>query len=278
MNPISKIGLGTVQFGIPYGISNQLGQTPEVEVTSILKYAKETGIDVLDTASAYGASEKVLGKNNLHSFKVVSKFILQENGKNLSAQLNETLESLNLTSIYGYLAHRPMDIVNNPKIWDALNEYKGKGIIKKTGFSFNEVNEIERVLSKNIIPDIVQVPFNYLDNRFQPYMIDLKQKGCEIHTRSPFLQGLFFMNTNNLSSFFDDIKPILNQLQQFGDELPGMLMNFCIGKPFVDKVIFGVNTLEQLKDNLKNILNANNLPLIAKKVSEIILIPSKWPK
>jgi len=278
MNLIYKIGLGTAQFGLPYGINNEYGQTTENEVALILKYAKEAGIEVLDTASAYGTSEKVLGKNNLEGFKIVSKFFIQNNEESLSLQLKKSLKTLNIKSLYGYLSHRPLEVINYPEQWDELNYYKEKGLIKKIGFSINEIKEIDSVLSKGYLPDIIQVPFNYLDNRFQSYMIDLREKGCEIHTRSPFLQGLFFSNANTLSSFFDEVKPILTQLQQFSGELPGMLLKYCIEKPFIDKVIFGVNTLAQLQQNIKSIKNARKLPVREKELSETILIPSKWPK
>jgi aryl-alcohol dehydrogenase-like predicted oxidoreductase len=277
MNTTGKIGLGTVQFGIPYGISNKSGQTSVAEVTSILNYAKEKGIDVLDTASAYGTSEEVLGQNNLEYFNIVSKFLIQNNEQNISTQLHASLKLLNINSLYGYLAHRALDVVNNPELWDELNKFKEKGFIKKIGFSFNEINEMEAVLAAGFTPDIIQIPFNYLDNRFQTYMLDLKSKGCEIHTRSPFLQGLFFSDTSDLNPFFDEIKPILTQLQEYGNELPGMLLKHCIEKPFVDKVIFGVNTLAQLQENIKSMMNAKNLPLNERKVNESILIPSKWP-
>jgi aryl-alcohol dehydrogenase-like predicted oxidoreductase len=277
MNTTGKIGLGTVQFGIPYGISNKSGQTSVAEVTSILNYAKEKGIDVLDTASAYGTSEEVLGQNNLEYFNIVSKFLIQTNEQNISTQLHASLRLLNINSLYGYLAHRALDVVNNPELWDELNKFKEKGFIKKIGFSFNEINEMEAVLAAGFTPDIIQIPFNYLDNRFQTYMLDLKSKGCEIHTRSPFLQGLFFSDTSDLNPFFDEIKPILTQLQEYGNELPGMLLKHCIEKPFVDKVIFGVNTLAQLQENIKSMMNAKNLPLNERKVNESILIPSKWP-
>ncbi len=274
-DPVSKIGLGTVQFGIPYGISNKHGQTTEVEVNLILNYAKEVGIDVLDTASAYGTSEKVLGKNDLFDFKIVSKFLLQNS---ISKQLKESLQNLNVHSLYGYMAHRPMEVADNPAVWNQLIQLKEQGRIKKIGFSFNEVHEIENILSLGIIPDIIQVPFNYFDNRFEPYIIDLKEQGCEIHIRSVFLQGLFFTETTTLSSYFDEVKPIIVQLQNYGDKLPGVLLKYCIEKPFIDKVIFGINTLEQLQKNIKNILCSESLSLNTIKINNNIIIPSKWPR
>ena len=68
-----KLGLGTVQFGCNYGISNKKGQVPYEEIRKILEYAQEVGIDTLDTASLYGNSEKVLGRFNIDNFKVVTK-------------------------------------------------------------------------------------------------------------------------------------------------------------------------------------------------------------
>ena len=58
-----KLGLGTVQFGTDYGISNKLGQTSADEVRKILEFAAGHGIRYLDTAPAYGTSEAVLGEN-----------------------------------------------------------------------------------------------------------------------------------------------------------------------------------------------------------------------
>lgn len=278
-NPISKIGIGTVQFGIPYGISNKDGQTSEPEVSSILKYAKEIGIDILDTASAYGTSENVLGKNYLTEFKIVSKFLLQNSKDSISQQLKESLQNLNVQFLYGYMAHRPMEIAdNNPKLWNELVQLKEQGFIKKIGFSFNEVSEIEAVFSMGITPDIIQVPYNYLDNRFEPFMKSLKQRGCEIHTRSAFLQGLFFVDTNTLDPFFNEVKPIIEQLKNDCKNLAPALIKYCIDKPFIDKVIFGVNTRTQLKNNISGLSKAVHLAPHNHEIKESILIPSKWPK
>ena len=70
---MSKIALGTVQFGIDYGINSENGQVRPEEVRCILNYAHLQNIDLLDTAPAYGNSEKVLGEANVQNFKVVTK-------------------------------------------------------------------------------------------------------------------------------------------------------------------------------------------------------------
>ena len=71
----NRIGLGTVQMGLAYGVANTTGQPALAEVNAILTNASELGIDLLDTASAYGNSEEVIGKLADGQFKIVSKWI-----------------------------------------------------------------------------------------------------------------------------------------------------------------------------------------------------------
>ena len=74
----SKLVLGTVQFGLNYGIANTDGKPAPERVRQILQTAYDNGIRTLDTAAAYGESETVLGtelKNLglLDKMKIVSK-------------------------------------------------------------------------------------------------------------------------------------------------------------------------------------------------------------
>nr|WP_315401933.1 aldo/keto reductase [uncultured Sphingobacterium sp.] len=280
MSSINKIGLGTVQFGVDYGISNSSGKTDELEVHNILDFAKVKGITVLDTASAYGSSEAVLGKSNLSCFQIVSKFLLNDKKESVLDHLSSTLRILQQTSIYGYLAHRPLEVFKNSRIWEELNYAKSIGKVEKIGFSFNDVNEFNQVLDSGFIPDIVQVPFNYFDRRFTTSLIELKKLNCEIHTRSAFLQGLFFCEVNDLPPFFDKIKSNLLELQSYGEKLPAMLLNWVIENDFVDKVIIGVNSKNQLVDNVRalNEIETKSLPILTESIPENILMPSSWPK
>jgi aryl-alcohol dehydrogenase-like predicted oxidoreductase len=278
MNLISKIGLGTVQFGISYGIGNTVGIIPEEEVSSLLSFAKEKGITTLDTAPVYGKSEEVLGKNNLQSFKIVSKFIFQDNDRSIKEQLTMSLNILKVPSLYGYMAHRPLEVAKDPRRWDDLRKLQETGMIKKIGFSFNEVSEAEVIFSMGITPDIIQVPFNYVDKRFLPYMIELKNRGCEIHTRSTFLQGLLLCDISHLTDFFNDVKPVISEIQKNGGHLPGLLLRYCLENPFTDKVIMGVNTMEQLIENIDNFPDARHLDPMDIQLKEEIVTPSKWPE
>ncbi len=274
---IRKVGLGTVQFGLAYGISNREGITPPEEVTRLLQFAHTAGIDLLDTAYGYGKSEEVLGNAGVNNFKVVSKFLPPDGNLTIEAQVSQSLKRLNVNSLYGLLAHRPLSIISHPASWDTLMKLKHDKIIQKTGFSFNTTEEADAVLDTGYLPDLVQVPFNYFDHRFVARLSALRSAGCEIHTRSPFLRGLFFTDPSKLPSFFNAVKPMIIHLQSFGDALPAMLLHYCLQQPFIDKVIFGVNTLNQLVNNLKMPESAGYLPPLNQQISDEILTPSTWP-
>lgn len=276
--PVSKLGLGTVQFGLPYGINNTNGQTSAEEVSRILQSATEHGIHVLDTASAYGNAEAVLGKNDLTKFTIVSKYITPSPGKSIEQQLQQSLTHLQVEKLYGYLAHRPAEILSDKNQWKTLKDLQQKGMIEKIGFSLNTPEELKELLNKNFMPDLIQVPYNYFDNRFESMMKELKEKGCEIHTRSAFLQGLFFKDIHTLPSFFDIVKPLIKRVQQQTHNISGALLHFVVAKPFIDKVIIGVENAEQLLINIRDMKLGIELDKNTINIPEQILMPSNWPK
>ncbi len=276
----TKLALGSVQFGLVYGISNTHGQTSAKEVSLILAEAKGNGITTIDSAAAYGNAEEVLGKNDLNGFSIVSKFISPSKFGAIETQLSKTLADLGVSSLYGYLSHRPEEIINDAGQWETMKEIQAKGLVKKIGFSLNTTQELETLLSKGFVPELIQIPFNYLDRRFETLAIQLKKQGCEIHARSAFLQGLLFKDPGTLPDFFDTVKPLITALQSLKELLPAALLQFVLKKFFIDKVVTGVENLAQLKQNIaaaETILSVA-LPVMEATVPENILMPSCWPK
>jgi aryl-alcohol dehydrogenase-like predicted oxidoreductase len=273
-----KIGIGTAQFGMHYGISNQKGQTTVQEVSHILRTANKHQIVLIDTASAYGNAEKILGQNDLSGFQIVSKFFPANEKGEIRKQCRESLDRLGIPALYGYLDHRPIKSAAEPGYWEELTALKESNLVKKIGYSLYKPEELEFLLGKNFSPDLIQVPYNYFDRRFEGHLVDLQKKGCEIHVRSVFLQGLFFLDTDSLNSYFNDVKPLLKKLQLTVKNLPSALLNFVLSKPFIDKVIIGVETNKQLIKNLQGLSMEEVLPELDKQIQEHILNPSTWPK
>ena len=68
-----RIALGTVQFGLRYGIANRTGQVTPEQAGEILEIARAASIDTLDTAIDYGESELRLGGAGVAGFRIVTK-------------------------------------------------------------------------------------------------------------------------------------------------------------------------------------------------------------
>ena len=249
---MSKLVLGTVQFGINYGINNTSGQVPLSEVVEILKIATKAGIKTLDTSSGYGKSEMVLGKAMQESgthFQLVSKYPTSTVG--VKETFDESLKKLGIESIYGYMVHHFDFYQQHPDIYDVMKDLKSKGKIKKIGFSLYTVEQLQTLLDNNVEIDILQFPYNMLDRQFEPYMPLLKEKGVEIHTRSAFLQGLFFKDIDKLP---EKLKPLYGELKQLHDyankkgiPMEQLALSFVYGNPLVDGVLIGVDNHKDRK-------------------------------
>jgi aryl-alcohol dehydrogenase-like predicted oxidoreductase len=281
MKLTKKIALGTVQFGLDYGISNSNGRTSDEEVIAILDLASQNGIKLLDTAQAYGISEELLGLYNNKRFDIVTK-ISPTDKYSVTPLINKSLERLNTQTLYGLLFHDAVSVLNHPTVFKELKVAQNKGIVQKVGFSVYSPEELENLINHIGKPDIIQIPFSHLDQRFEALASTLHSQGVEIHSRSTFLQGLFFMKPDELDIFFNPIKPYLAELHKrfttFA-QLISFLLNYVVSKPFIDKVIIGVNSAKQLETNLEA-LSAHYPPLsiAAPQVPYQILMPYLWVK
>jgi len=261
----SKIGLGTAQWGMQYGVSNKQGQTHPEEVNRILKVAQSAGISLLDTASLYGNAEQALGKSNLSSFRVITK--TPKFGKDLVSKVgvecivrtfNTSLQKLGLKSVYGLLIHDADDIFapNGSQLIDALEQLKSQGFVSKIGISVYSSSQIKKAFDY-FKPDIIQVPINVLDQRLiQDGTISrLSGLGIEVHARSAFLQGLLLMSINDdMPKYFEPWMPLLSKWHRFcSDKLILPLqaaLGFVCGLKDVSYALVGVQNQYQLKEIL----------------------------
>lgn len=259
-----KIGLGTVQFGVDYGISNIGGKTEAEEVSRILRYASEQGVQFLDTAATYGQSEIVLGKAmpSSTSFSVVTKappvwgdVVSNEDPILLDEAFQSSLEKLGELSLYGLLVHHAGNLLldGGEHLFAKMQELKGRGLVKKIGVSVYDRETLERVCEQFPI-DLIQVPLNVFDQRLlaDNYLAGLKKSGVEIHARSAFLQGLLLMETDTLPAYFSPIRELFCAYRAHVDSLGVSPLEAALGfvnsLDEVDVVLCGVNNLQQLKE------------------------------
>lgn len=289
INKIHKLILGTVQFGIDYGINNPTGKPNEVEVEKILMRAYEAGIRCLDTAEAYGTAHHIIG--NFHRkhpdfrFDIITKIPANFNGS-FSAKIESYLSELNVDSLKSFLFHSFDSYRKNKQEVVKLNSLKTDHKIDSIGVSAYTNLQIEEILQDELI-DVVQLPFNLLDNMNLRGEIlgKINDKGKIIHTRSAFLQGLFFVEPDNDNKIVKTLKPELDYLQKvaIGNNISmqKLAINYCLQQPLIQNVLIGVDNLDQLNQNLSDagyILPSN----LIKQIDEItvndvdLLNPSLW--
>ncbi len=213
-----KIALGTAQFGLDYGISNQQGKVNIPEVTNILEQALSLGIDTLDCAGAYGDSEAVLGKLGASKrFNLISKIPALSIEQNTITQFFEqSLNNLKSDSLDTMLFHQAENLIEHPnklQLFTQLALLKKQKLIKKIGVSVYSPEQL-KIIAESFPIDIVQVPVNIFDQRFlSPNVMQLcSDKKIKLHARSIFLQGLLFIEEEKLSPYFE---PYKNKLKAF---------------------------------------------------------------
>ena len=252
---INKFILGTVQFGLNYGINNAIGQVSPQEVRKILSACKENGITKLDTSAAYGNSEQVLGEFIGNDFDVISKY--PRSDQSVQAIFKNSLIHLGVNQIYGYLIHHFDFFEEHPSIWDEISLLKEKKKIRKIGFSIYETKELDFLLNNNIRFDLIQFPYNIFDRSFEPYLRILKKRNIEIHIRSIFLQGLFFKDLDTLPEKLQPLKFYLSELKAFCQNqylsIEEVALNYAIHNKDIDGVLLGVDNSMQLIKNIDSI-------------------------
>ncbi|AKR43497.1 aldo/keto reductase [Methylophilus sp. TWE2] len=260
-----KVGLGTVQFGLDYGISNGSGMPAAEEVRVILELARRESIDLLDTAFHYGDSEAVLGASGLQTdFRVVTK-TPQLNKATVTAAdcvyieqcFSESLTRLRQPSVYGVLVHQINDVLadGGGNILESLYRLRQRGLVKKIGVSVYSEQQIEKLFNiRDIDIDIVQLPINVFDQRLSHSgsLRFLQSQQIEIHARSVFLQGLLLTESSRLKSYFNEFKPFFAEYHAFLAANQLNLLQGALGYikslQCIDYALVGVTSAQELQE------------------------------
>lgn len=287
---MNKLILGTVQMGLNYGINNSLGKVTFENSCDILLKAFELGIDELDTAEAYGNAHQVIGDfhrlNPNIKFKVVTKIPHDGDVDKIEQKIRTYINDLNVDCLEILMFHSFDTYQKNKQIIPVLTNLKNQGIIKNIGVSVYTNSQIETLLLDDEIT-VVQMPFNLLDNESirGDLMTKLKAKGKIIHTRSAFLQGLFFKEDSDDGSIFQKLYNELNTIKDIAKEenisISNLALSYCLCQENIDQVLIGVDSVSQLMENLKA-LNYKIEPKAVAKINAIkvkdldLLNPSLW--
>ncbi len=172
---VSSLGLGTVKFGRNESVKYPKGfdLPTDEEIVSLLDLAQEEGINLLDTAPAYGCSEERLGKllgSRRDLWNIVSK--AGENFSNGSStydfspdairkSVDRTLVNLRTDRLECLLLHsdgNDVDILDNSGAVEEMENLKKAGKILSAGISTKSVAGGQRAVALGL--DAVMVTYN----------------------------------------------------------------------------------------------------------------------
>jgi aryl-alcohol dehydrogenase-like predicted oxidoreductase len=288
---MNRLALGTVQFGLPYGIANQAGQVTRVAAKEMLELARSQRIDTLDTAIAYGDSEVCLGEIGTQGFKVVTKLpAVPEQCSDVSdwvcQQMAASLSRLGVSEVDGLLLHRPSQLLGSDgeTLFRTMSELKEAGTIKKIGVSIYSPVELDALIPRYRF-DLVQAPFSLVDRRLfdSGWLHRLKQEGVEIHTRSAFLQGLLLMPHMSIPAKFAPWAQQWDTWHRWLSTNAVTAAQACLAYPLsfseVDRVVIGADSVAQLGQTIEEASRGflGVLPDISCE-DENLINPANWSR
>jgi aryl-alcohol dehydrogenase-like predicted oxidoreductase len=273
-----KLGLGTVQFGQAYGVSNARGQVSQIEVRAILARAAASGIRVLDTAANYGEAEAVLARQDTAPFRIVTKTVSAKNG--IDAVVARARQSARTLKADTLLVHAAADLQDDA-LWPALQQLKADGTFKQVGISVYVADD-PSALAQRFRPDVMQLPVSMLDQRLirDGTLARLKALKVEVHARSIFLQGLLFLDTlpPKLRPAAPALAAIKKRIADAGSTPLAAALGFVLSRPEIDVALVGVTQAAELAEILAAAaqpLPGLDWPALALD-DELALTPSRW--
>ncbi len=270
---ISKLGLGTVQFGLDYGFTKKKTQD---EVNSILKTAVDNDVTLIDTASEYGDSETKIGNfisEFDNSFVIATKLRIIDNLNDLDfntleehiySSVNESLDSLSLDKIPILQLHQTDEILfKNADFWEVIAQLKEDNLIDLFGVSVYGLEETQFILNNfTDSVDFFQIPYNIFDRRFEDMYDILSDNSVGLISRSTFLKGIIPCSLEDVPKELDGIKYFKKELEELAnsldlrvDELANL---FVYSNDFINSTIFGVNSSEELEKNIMTLDKYND--------------------
>ena len=258
-----KLILGTVQFGMPYGVLNTLGHQPGFEdVVSMLDYAWENKIRTLDSAIAYGIANQRIAEYHQKTkrrFNVINKIIRNplrslDEFKSVKISMKEELRQMDLPHFEVIMLHYAPSVCK-PFSHEHFYSLVEEGIALKIGLSISTEADY-RLVEKDFQFNVIQLPLNILNQLLIPdsFLSELKNKGIEIHARSIFMQGLLASENPYLPEYLQALNPYLMKIKSLAVEhtmsLKTMALTFLMENKHVDKIVFGVQSTQELVEIL----------------------------
>jgi aryl-alcohol dehydrogenase-like predicted oxidoreductase len=296
---LSPVMLGTVQFGMQYGIANRGGQPSYETAKDIVRAMYEGGVTCFDTAAAYGSSEEVLGQVLLElgiseKVTVATKIPRVPADMSKTSEIDDFVEKNVLRSMHRlqvpYLPICLFHVEEDFRCADSLLKMKEKGLVRHVGFSVMTPSAAAKITASGI-PEAIQIPTSILDHRFRRgnILVQAKRSGCAVFIRSVYLQGLLLLAKDEIKGRFEEAKPVIERLRSIAEEaginVSELAIRYVLSLEGCTCAVIGVDSLAQADANIqafqKGTLDKELMAEIDSAVPDLpdeILTPTLWHK
>lgn len=263
---VSEIAFGGVEIGIPYGIGVQSREDmlSKKQAIVLLRNALDKGINFFDTARLYGESESIMGEafQDIRDKVVLStkcKHFKEQDGsipafsilkERIEGSLNESLRHLKTDYVDVFMLHQSdAEILNHPDVRKIFADLKSKGKIRAFGASTYSEVETGLAIEKNW--ELIQLPFNLLDQRHQQHFEMASKKGVGIIVRSVLMKGLLSDKGRNLHHALEMVENHIHKYTSLLDtdinSIASLATKFALSFPQVSSVLVGIDKQEYLE-------------------------------
>lgn len=270
---MSRVGIGTVQFGMDYGFTRE---KPQDEVDRILDACVLHGINFLDTAPAYGNSEKKIGsylrRNPKSGFVLAGKLPKLSAGAAIAArrielrkELKASMDLLGIDRLDFLQLHQADSaLLKDGALWEALQELRTSGLFTMLGVSIYEETELDAVLtSRRREVDFIQLPFSVLDQRLLARLPNLREAGIGVVSRSAMLKGMIPAPESKLPAWLDGLRPAKARLDSLASSVglqpEELALLACVNEPGIDCTLIGVDSAEEVKRGARSLSRLSSL-------------------
>jgi len=253
---LSVLGFGSMRLPIS---DDDPGNVKEEESIKLIRYAIDNGINYVDTAYNYhkGKSEIIVGKALKDGYrdkvKIATKMPvwLTNTYEDFDKYLNEQLQKLDVKHIDFYLIHSL-----NKKYWGKLKKIDiftfldkalEDGRIKHIGFSFHDDVSLFKEIIDTYDWDFCQMQYNYMNENFQAGTEGLEyaaSRNIPVMIMEPLLGGKLAKEpSQDIKQLWDKAK-VERTPAEWG-------LRWVWNHPEVAVVLSGMNTIEQIDENIK---------------------------
>ena len=256
MHPlVSKLGLGTAQFGLDGGSAR--GRPADLEVRDILSVAARSGLTVLDTGAASPHTETVVGAllPRPSSLRISMKAPRGDRGPDfVETEARAALMRMGLAGADAIVVQSAGDLFSpyGMAMWERLLKLRETGLFQRVGISAYASDD-PAGLARRFRPDLIQAPVSLLDQRLlvDGSLAAIRELGIEVHLRSVFLNGLLFLPPDRVPSQYKGAAGRLSRARRLiaegrSDPLQAAL-GFALSRPEANAVIVGAATAAELQ-------------------------------